>query len=102
MLMGLRQGECHGLRWQDIDLDEGHVRIRNSLSRVAVAHLCGGTCGILGGTTPRGKTSWPHRGCPPTAFAGPWIRSTPPSLERQRTVANLSELRRKLRLASDS
>ena len=43
--MGLRQGEVLGLRWQDINLDEGHVLIRHALSRVSVEHQCGGTCG---------------------------------------------------------
>lgn len=32
--LGLRQGEALGLRWQDIDLDEGVIRVRHSLGRV--------------------------------------------------------------------
>lgn len=31
---GLRRGEVAGLRWSDIDLTEGELRVRNTLSRV--------------------------------------------------------------------
>jgi len=45
LLMGLRQGECLALRWQDLDLDKGEVSIRHSLGRAPLTHTCGGTCG---------------------------------------------------------
>jgi integrase len=32
--LGLRQGEALGLRWQDIDLDRGHLTVANALQRV--------------------------------------------------------------------
>jgi integrase len=32
--LGLRQGEALGLRWRDVDLDEGVLSVRHSLSRV--------------------------------------------------------------------
>jgi integrase len=34
LTMGLRQGEALGLRWQDIDLELGYLRIANQLQRV--------------------------------------------------------------------
>lgn len=34
LLIGLRQGECLGLRWNDVSLDEAVIRVRNSLTRV--------------------------------------------------------------------
>jgi integrase len=33
-LVGLRQGEALGLRWQDVDLEGGTVRVGNQLQRV--------------------------------------------------------------------
>jgi integrase len=32
--LGLRRGEALGLRWEDVDLDEGVIRVRQSLHRV--------------------------------------------------------------------
>jgi len=32
--VGLRQGEALGLRWQDVDLDAGSLRVRHSLQRI--------------------------------------------------------------------
>ncbi|MFB9676840.1 site-specific integrase [Streptosporangium vulgare] len=34
LLYGLRRGEALGLRWVDVDFDEGHVNIRRQLVRV--------------------------------------------------------------------
>lgn len=34
LALGLRQGEALGLRWQDVDLDTGTIRIRKALGRV--------------------------------------------------------------------
>jgi integrase len=40
LAMGLRQGEALGLRWQDVDLDAGTLRVRTALQRVEGAlHL---------------------------------------------------------------
>ena len=45
IMMGLRQGEVLGLRWRDLNLEDGYLHVRQALSRVAVEHQCGGTCG---------------------------------------------------------
>lgn len=34
LTMGLRQGEALGLRWQDVDLDLGYIRISRQLQRI--------------------------------------------------------------------
>ena len=34
LTMGLRQGEALGLRWQDIDLDMGYIRVNKQLQRI--------------------------------------------------------------------
>ena len=34
LTMGLRQGEALGLRWRDVDLDRGHLRVANQLQRI--------------------------------------------------------------------
>jgi integrase len=34
LTMGLRQGEALGLRWQDVDLDMGYLRVSNQLQRL--------------------------------------------------------------------
>ncbi len=41
LLVGPRQGECLGLRWEDVDLDAGTLRIRRSLARAPWQHGCG-------------------------------------------------------------
>jgi integrase len=45
LAIGLRQGEALGLKWSDIDLKNGVVRVRRSRLRPKYAHGCGGTCG---------------------------------------------------------
>lgn len=34
LLLGMRQGECLGLRWEDIDFDGGRIYVRNELVRL--------------------------------------------------------------------
>lgn len=34
LLLGMRQGECLGLRWEDIDFDNGRLYVRNELVRI--------------------------------------------------------------------
>ena len=34
LTMGLRQGEALGLRWQDVDLDLGYIRVNKQLQRI--------------------------------------------------------------------
>ena len=45
LALGLRQGEALGLRWSDIDLDTGSLRVRGTRPRPVYEHGCGGTCG---------------------------------------------------------
>jgi integrase len=42
---GLRQGECLGLRWRDINLDHGFVVVRSTLVRLKWEHGCAEPCG---------------------------------------------------------
>jgi integrase len=53
LALGLRQGEALGLRWEDVDLDAGVMRIRRSRLRPKYAHGCGGTCGRRPGYCPQ-------------------------------------------------
>jgi integrase len=53
LALGLRQGEALGLRWEDVDLDHGVLRVRRSRLRPRYAHGCGGTCGQTPGTCPQ-------------------------------------------------
>jgi integrase len=46
---GLRQGELLGLRWEDVDLDAGRVRVRHTLANV------GGTLKLLEPKTDRSR-----------------------------------------------
>lgn len=41
LALGLRQGEVLGLRWSDIDLDAGEVRVQRSMDRPRWQHGCG-------------------------------------------------------------
>lgn len=43
--LGLRQGEVLGLRWSDVDFDEGTLRVQLQRPRPKWKHGCGGTCG---------------------------------------------------------
>lgn len=43
--LGLRQGEALGLRWEDIDLDTGELRVRRGRLRPTYAHGCLSPCG---------------------------------------------------------
>ncbi|MEU8227093.1 site-specific integrase [Kribbella sp. NPDC048915] len=46
LALGLRQGEALGLKWSDIDLDAGVLRVRRSLNRPKYKHGCdNGSCG---------------------------------------------------------
>jgi integrase len=53
LALGLRQGEALGLRWDDLDLDHGVLRVRRSRLRPRYAHGCGGTCGRPPGLCPQ-------------------------------------------------
>ncbi len=43
LALGLRQGEALGLRWEDVDLDAGIIRIRQTLMRVTGRGIVFGT-----------------------------------------------------------
>lgn len=43
LALGLRQGEALGLRWEDVDLDEGTIRVRQTLYRLPVKGIVFGT-----------------------------------------------------------
>lgn len=45
LALGLRQGEVLGLKWSDIDLDRGTLRVRRGRQRPRYEHGCGGGCG---------------------------------------------------------
>jgi len=44
LALGLRQGEALGLRWSDVDLDTGTLRVRRNRLRPKYAHGCDGAC----------------------------------------------------------
>jgi integrase len=45
LALGLRQGEALGLKWADIDLDDGMMRVRQARQRPKYAHGCTEPCG---------------------------------------------------------
>ncbi|AQU67824.1 tyrosine-type recombinase/integrase [Streptomyces niveus] len=44
LALGLRQGEALGLRWADLDLETGVLRVRKNRLRPKYLHGCGGDC----------------------------------------------------------
>ena len=50
---GLRQGECLGLRWRDIDLEHGFVVVRSTLVRLKWEHGCPEPCGYAAHRCPQ-------------------------------------------------
>lgn len=57
LVLGLRQGEVLGLKWEHVDLDTGLIRIRRSRLRPKYRHGCGGTCGRMAGYCPQREQS---------------------------------------------
>lgn len=56
LALGLRQGEALGLKWSDVDVEIGVLRIRRSRLRPKYAHGCGGSpCGKSSGYCPERK-----------------------------------------------
>ena len=45
LALGLHQGEALGLKWADVDLDDGSLWVRRGRLRPRWRHGCGGTCG---------------------------------------------------------
>ncbi|OPG04051.1 tyrosine-type recombinase/integrase [Microbispora sp. GKU 823] len=57
LALGLRQGEALGLKWTDVDLDKGVLRVRRGRQRPKYQHGCGGTCGRKAGYCPERRQS---------------------------------------------
>jgi integrase len=53
LALGLRQGECLGMKWEDLNLEKGLLRVRRGRLRPKYAHGCGGTCGKKAGYCPQ-------------------------------------------------
>jgi integrase len=62
LALGLRQGEALGLKWSDIDLNQGTLRIRRGRLRPKYEHGCGGTCGRKPGYCPDRQQIRPDTG----------------------------------------
>ena len=45
LALGLRQGECLGPKWTDVDFESGSLTVRRQRNRAKWSHGCGGTCG---------------------------------------------------------
>jgi integrase len=45
LALGFRQGESLGLKWAEVDLEKGTMRVRRSRLRPKYEHGCGGDCG---------------------------------------------------------
>ncbi|MCQ4084413.1 site-specific integrase [Streptomyces sp. RB6PN25] len=53
LALGLRQGEALGLKWEDVDLEAGYMRVRKNRLRPKYQHGCGDTCGRKAGYCPQ-------------------------------------------------
>jgi integrase len=60
LALGLRQGEVLGLRWSDVDLVNGTLRVRRGRLRPKYAHGCGDTCGRKPGYCPQRRQIRPE------------------------------------------
>ncbi|GAB2915537.1 tyrosine-type recombinase/integrase [Streptomyces mayteni] len=60
LALGLRQGEALGLKWSDVDLDNGVIYVRRSRRRPRYGHGCGGTCGRKAGYCPQRRRTNPE------------------------------------------
>lgn len=62
LALGLRQGEALALRWPDVDLDSGTLRIRETRTRPKYEHGCDGRCGKHAGHCPQRRQRNPVTG----------------------------------------
>jgi integrase len=62
LALGLRQGEALGLKWSDVDLDKGTLRIRRGRLRPKYVHGCDGDCGRKPGYCTQRKQVRPDTG----------------------------------------
>ena len=77
--LGLRQGEALGLRWCDVDLEAGTLRVRSTLLRPVYRHGCGGACGRSVGFCPKRVRVNPELG-ETKSSAGKRVIGLPPRL----------------------
>lgn len=68
-----------GLRWDDVDLDAGLLRIRSTRMRPVYAHGCGGSCARSPGFCPKRVRVNPEAG-PPKSAAGHRVIGLPDAL----------------------
>lgn len=97
LLLGARQGECLGLEWDRVDLENATADLSWQLQRLRYRHGCGGTCG-------RQRAGW----CPcreldvPRGFeyrmAGGLVLTRPKSRAGQRVVPLVPSMVRALSL----
>ncbi|TDW18596.1 site-specific recombinase XerD [Kribbella kalugense] len=60
LALGLRQGEALGLKWSDVDMKAGILRVRRSLNRPKYKHGCDGEpCGRKPGFCPKRQKARP-------------------------------------------
>jgi integrase len=64
LALGLRQGEALGLKWSDVNLDKGTLRIRRGRLRPKYVHGCDGDCAASLAIAPRESKSGPTRETP--------------------------------------
>jgi integrase len=74
--LGLRQGETLGLKWENVDLEKGILRVRRNRLRPKYEHGCGGICGRKAGYCPQRKQTRAETG-PTKSRAGRRIIGLP-------------------------
>ena len=63
LALGLRQGEALALRWSDVDLQGGTLRVRATRLRPTYEHGCADTCGrAIAGNCPQRRQTSPDVG----------------------------------------
>ncbi|TYK50718.1 tyrosine-type recombinase/integrase [Actinomadura decatromicini] len=63
LALGLRQGEALGLKWEDVDLATGMIRVRRGRLRPRYTHGCGDNpCGRKAGYCPERQQARPETG----------------------------------------
>lgn len=87
--LGLRQGEVLGLRWKDIDLDAGTLKVQRTLVWLKWQHGCvaegsAPTCGSKGGYCPKRHGGGPSFGKPKSAAGKRTIVIPDPVIEELR------------------
>ena len=80
MLTGCRSGEILSLRWEDVDLDRGELRLSDSKTGARIVHLGEPAIEVLRGIQRRADNPWVLPGLKDGAHLaflhGPWRRIT--------------------------